>query len=57
MILFINGKPRIYNKSEFKSDKEYYSFIMKLSKHPIFTPVKEKESLNMIFYNKQLNKL
>jgi hypothetical protein len=57
MILFINGKPHIYNKQDFNSDKEYYSFIMKLTKTPIFTPVKEKESLNMIFYNKQLNKL
>jgi len=53
MIIFVNGYPKIYDKSDFKSDKDYYKTIM--SNFIVQKPKFEKESWNIQFYKTKIN--
>ena len=57
MIVFVDGIPKIINKVDFNSDKEYYKQIIKLADNKVISPKLEKDSFNFVFYKKQVNKL
>uniref|UniRef100_A0A6C0H660 Uncharacterized protein n=1 Tax=viral metagenome TaxID=1070528 RepID=A0A6C0H660_9ZZZZ len=56
MIIFINGFPTIFNKWDYKSDKDYYKNIMKHFNN-IQKPKNDKECWNLIIYKTKINKL